>query len=1284
MISTSTSTPTTGGVGHSQNASFSEQRHWFKLEANEERVWCWEILQQPTLPSSENNSSMIYGNAVSNIVQREEDVIIISDDGLVFKSDNSFTNNQQMPQLNSYYIKKADLCKIIEGNTNNAILLLTGDGKLLKFIRDHDMNSTSQKQIVIHDEDSGERTVTTRESTRPITNIQYKLYGIEHFYYNEGKATSEVVVKDIDFGMHHGIVLTEDGKCFSFGFNYYGCLGHDYYTKIVDTSTQSETVSYSERPYFIQTLSKFVVKQVCAGDYHTICVTEDGRVFSFGLNQHGQLGTGDTIDRYYASPVTKLMKQKIEKVSCGSQFSLVLSEEGQVFGFGSPKYICQTNEECSSPTLLALFDNIPIDDIRSGSYYSIAISRNKDIFLWGEYIQGKVLLQPVTLNRILPTDQTLSALSCSSTFLFFSTSNTLSKKDILLNNIKDLEMNVKKEALILKERTQHLITITKELEKYSEESKESIVSLSMSYMNLVNSRSDNAFTLLLNKSKEIYNSLIYFSGDMTEINASLSVLNVQIKEWNKQKHELSLTLSALMNKYNSVFSTSGSQSEAEKTVRSSLNTIFKHNTSSADKEALTQSLDKIYTFREVIQEQSNTANVIEEALNNELTEEDLDFDQFDKEIEMHANNYNSESIGDVLESYEQDFFLCIDDFTSRAEEKLNVIGKKTDRVFGKTSMLSNHLKNTSSIVTDILSLVGKESDERMVDNLKQILDSVYLFQLEAKQKTKENEFLKSELEKSRKLVGSIELKNNDLQAHIDEQSKGQSELLKQITLLTKQVQTLSSPKEQPLNNSDSFLQSRIEKLEETKENLHTELSAKNNEIRELEKKISNMELKFNQERWEKETLLEDKTRIQTTLNNMSDQLSQVETDNLKQLDEILSLKTLISNLKGGIENLLFQISGELKKFQIELPLTESGSSIEDLFVSLKQHTRSLIDFTEQSLGEKEILRKELYLQLSNSYGKQKEKTEMKSKENKDLNDKLLWLQAQLSIKDSEINSLKTNLESIHTACETYEENYKQMEMKYLHEKEERQKSKQLIDDLKEKLRICSLEYMDMRSACETLTCDLAEAKQEHEFLLGELDVYVKQMKERTDISYLLASELDRQMIQKATIFKLFSDSKKVIHEMNHLLTSRPSEEESSQTLTNVRILEELFESYPNTQASEKTEISILSHCEDMDTLSEYLRQHVGSYSMVEAFSTSNEVLKETQTKLSSFISSTQTYIHDLEKDIGVMRNTLQDILNHIVCATNMSNTTTASILQQASSPHSTSSGGAVGGNVLRP
>lgn len=46
-------------------------------------------------------------------------------------------------------------------------------------------------------------------------------------------------------------------------------------------------------PTCISSLSGIKVERVAAGLWHTVCVTVDGRVYSFGGNQFGQLGTGD-------------------------------------------------------------------------------------------------------------------------------------------------------------------------------------------------------------------------------------------------------------------------------------------------------------------------------------------------------------------------------------------------------------------------------------------------------------------------------------------------------------------------------------------------------------------------------------------------------------------------------------------------------------------------------------------------------------------------------------------------------------------------------------------------------------------------------------------------------------------------------------------------------------------------------------------------------------------------------------------------------------------------------
>lgn len=39
-------------------------------------------------------------------------------------------------------------------------------------------------------------------------------------------------------------------------------------------------------------MEESVIEGIAAGLWHTLCVTADGRVYSFGGNQFGQLGTG--------------------------------------------------------------------------------------------------------------------------------------------------------------------------------------------------------------------------------------------------------------------------------------------------------------------------------------------------------------------------------------------------------------------------------------------------------------------------------------------------------------------------------------------------------------------------------------------------------------------------------------------------------------------------------------------------------------------------------------------------------------------------------------------------------------------------------------------------------------------------------------------------------------------------------------------------------------------------------------------------------------------------------
>ena len=77
------------------------------------------------------------------------------------------------------------------------------------------------------------------------------------------------------------------------------------------------------------------VTQVSAGSSHSLVLTRQGRVFSFGSNRHGRLGLGDTFPRIRPSPIVMNVEDdEIVQVSAGDAHSLLLSSKGNVYSFG--------------------------------------------------------------------------------------------------------------------------------------------------------------------------------------------------------------------------------------------------------------------------------------------------------------------------------------------------------------------------------------------------------------------------------------------------------------------------------------------------------------------------------------------------------------------------------------------------------------------------------------------------------------------------------------------------------------------------------------------------------------------------------------------------------------------------------------------------------------------------------------------------------------------------------------------------------------------------------------
>src|SRR5689334_11929119 len=68
--------------------------------------------------------------------------------------------------------------------------------------------------------------------------------------------------------------------------------------------------------------------------WHCFGVTEDG-IFAWGANDNGQLGSGKSKSReLHPIQITCLGEHKIRKISCGWDHSMALTTEGLVFTWG--------------------------------------------------------------------------------------------------------------------------------------------------------------------------------------------------------------------------------------------------------------------------------------------------------------------------------------------------------------------------------------------------------------------------------------------------------------------------------------------------------------------------------------------------------------------------------------------------------------------------------------------------------------------------------------------------------------------------------------------------------------------------------------------------------------------------------------------------------------------------------------------------------------------------------------------------------------------------------------
>ncbi|CAK6449241.1 unnamed protein product [Pipistrellus nathusii] len=161
---------------------------------------------------------------------------------------------------------------------------------------------------------------------------------------------------------------------FAWGANSYGQLG----------------LGHKEDVFFPQQLNDFCkpgcVRKITGGGGHSAVVTDGGSLFVCGLNKDGQLGLGHTEDALYFTPCKSLIGRPIQQVACGWDFTIILTENGQVLSCGSNSFgqlgVPHGPRRCVVPQAIELLRE-KVVSIAAGLRHALAATASGIVFQWG-------------------------------------------------------------------------------------------------------------------------------------------------------------------------------------------------------------------------------------------------------------------------------------------------------------------------------------------------------------------------------------------------------------------------------------------------------------------------------------------------------------------------------------------------------------------------------------------------------------------------------------------------------------------------------------------------------------------------------------------------------------------------------------------------------------------------------------------------------------------------------------------------------------------------------------